>query len=457
MNSPSSVQEFPQLSCNHEVGAIKKQRIRTLHFLRRAADTEVDAVVNYEFHYMYYIGKCDAMIRSAKNGLQNLSTGNATLFDAAMNQKERNAFQNDITTSVNESLGEHQESMMGRINSQRVANSHKTKKVFKKSLEQIEAEINAVEIKLWQIHNVAATRIQRARRAYCARISYIRCKKNVVRIQSAYRRHQIRKNYDTQKQKLILCQKLVRKKLAIKHRVKLMARHEVRFEAATIIQACYKGYIQRMKYHGIVSGMELYQRAALGVSLQQFCCEYSKRLTPAEQHSADCCAAKETSQCQHSSQQSSYPRKGAYLALRLQTHFRGYMTRRALRNRATREQKASTLIQSSWRSYCCRNSYMMKVNNIFFLQCIIRKWLNRVQIESQDEPITMQLNVQVKESLVCGLNNEFIEDLTFCCRNVSVEEEMNEFQQSFEEEMGELQIELLHRLQSLFIGQNRID
>lgn len=119
MNSPSSVQEFPQLSCNHEVGAIKKQRIRTLHFLRRAADTEVDAVVNYEFHYMYYIGKCDAMIRSAKNGLQNLSTGNATLFDAAMNQKERNAFQNDITTSVNESLGEHQESMMGRINATR--------------------------------------------------------------------------------------------------------------------------------------------------------------------------------------------------------------------------------------------------------------------------------------------------------------------------------------------------
>jgi hypothetical protein len=416
MNSPSSIFNFHSAAAR-QVGMIKRGRIRRLRALHVDARDDEDQN-SKDIH-------CEADLQYTEHGAQN---------DFAIVDKETKEAASDVSVvrsqhhvAPKESLNQEIQLAQTEVNYRsgrrrrreacaKQSSSSTGLKLQSRLLEQIDAEITEIEAKLHSIHNMAATIIQtlfRARRAMrvvhrMKWILHVR-REAASKIQSACRLYIAKQRY-------------------------LRTQHwKVRARATIQIQSCYRGYIQRMKYHGMISAMLLHQRAADGVRIQQFCSDYSIKLRGCNQQMHNTrepdseSTPEQRQQCDNTL--SIYPRKGTFLATKLQALCRGYATRQY------RDQLAATKIQTQWRSYSCRSAYTLTKTDIIFTQSVIRRWLVAKQHEHNLPKVLRTHHSKTYKF-------ELLENLATWCRDVSFEEEMNEIHLSFEEEMSELQVSL---------------
>lgn len=362
MNSPTSALEF-STATSDQVTIIKRHRIQTLRSLHRATTTSCALDDGVLFDDALYEDpmeprRLEVDLLTVDSTTHDISSDNFDGRHESLQQIKEGDYeavhsQNHVAASLIQKVHQNHHQKQNVLHTSHllrikyIVQRHKQIQYGAASKIQsvyrdYSARINSINLQkqrvLWCVYGIAATRIQKVYRGHLLR-TVMRCVYEIaaMRIQMAYRNHVARNKSAINKmsmwhrhklRKIVLCQSLIHRNLAMRN-------YENKIQEVIQIQACYKGYIQRKKYHGIISSMKLHKSAISRGGAVKKCNERQ----PTHLY------------------QSVYPRKGFFLALKLQALYRGRKTREVLATAM-----ASTMIQSYWRMHSSRNSYILKMS-----------------------------------------------------------------------------------------------
>ena len=362
MNSPTSTLEFSS-GTSHQVTIIKRHRIQTLRSLHRATTScALDDGVLYDdalYEDSMEPRRLDVDLQIIDSTNHDTSSDNFDGIHESIQQNNEGDFEakhtlnhNVAALRIQKFYQKHRQkqkmlhtSHLIRIKS--IVQRHKTiQHVSASKIQSVyreySARMNSINLQkqrvLWCVYGIAATRIQKAYRGHLVR-TVMRCIYEIaaMRIQMAYRNYvnKMSMQYRNKLSKIVPCQYLMRSKFAMRH-------YENKTHAVIQIQACCRGYIQRKKYHGTISGMQLY-RSAISRGANKM--DSIRAVKSCNEHELI------------PRRQPFYPRKGFFLALKLQALYRGCKTREVLATAM-----ASTMIQSCWRMYSSRHAHILKMS-----------------------------------------------------------------------------------------------
>ncbi len=215
----------------------------------------------------------------------------------------------------------------------------------------------------------AAIAIQTSWRAWSARKDYQVKRKAIITLQAMIRCHQEKQRFATAKQSAVIIQGWWKKTMAAHKLLQELEKRIVHRKAATVIQATWKMFSQRKSYQQTVEAT---------IVLQTYCRAYIARQIYLKKREAQ---RQEKASALIQATWKMYVQRRNYLqivwaAKTIQTQARGYMARKKYlqlkKDDLCRKELAATTIQACWRAWSAWKSYQIKRNATITLQSMVR-------------------------------------------------------------------------------------
>jgi abnormal spindle-like microcephaly-associated protein len=216
-------------------------------------------------------------------------------------------------------------------------------------------------------------------------------RQSALAIESAWRRYQAKKNFDGSVHKIVACQKYVRESLA---KMKAQRIRNARAHSACNIQRLWRGYAAAFDFRMTRANVIIIQSLARRNNALCLC---QSRLSAANalQLFARNVLAQRRLKALREAKVSEEKRQFSN-ALRIQSHYRGYLVRREWAMLASR----ATLVQRIFRGYWARLNYGMDVADIVLVQSLARCLLARVHVRRWQNAI-LSLQKAARSILAC--------------------------------------------------------